>query len=516
MQKILTINVPFTVTWALPYGPAVVNGVLKHAGFEATAWDLSIDLIRKFEKRSEFGAFSQALSIGGYTQGLVPRYFVREVLSWTRKQLAKKLRECQPDIILFSVFSSQSLDYVVPLVTWTRDLAPDSYISIGGRGLDNNERRTGLNYADYFVKYLPLNSAYTGDAENQLINVLKNQHLGHYRASPVNAEELATVPAAEWDGLDFTKYDGYQDNSLRIPLTASKGCVRECTFCDVAGSWPKYVFRKGEDVGQEVVDIYRKTGINRIEFTDNLVNGSISNFRAMNQTIADQLPNTMDYIGYAICRPKNQMPESDFELAARAGATLFKVGIESGSEKVRHDIKKKFSNDDIDWFATNCVKYNIHQRWLMFVGYPTETESDFQDSLRLLKEYSSFAQAGKIKVLLSLPMMLTTNSGFMRNYAGDYGLEHNRDDSWSDFFWTSNLYTENTFEVRSDRWRRFAAAMEQYGYVDTAGTLKNQQQEKFVELDGLEKIYQEYKHAKKQKVIPILSNSININKNTTV
>jgi radical SAM superfamily enzyme YgiQ (UPF0313 family) len=207
------------------------------------------------------------------------------------------------------------------------------------------------------------------------------------------------------------------------------------------------------------------------------------------------------------------MPESDFELARIAGATVLKVGIESGSEKVRHDIKKKFSNDDIDWFATNCFKYNIQQRWLMFTGYPTETEEDFQDTLRLLEKYQPMAEAGNIEVFLSLPMMLTTNSGFMRNYAIDYGLEHNREDSWSDFFWTSNKYADNTFEVRVNRWRRFMAKIEECGYA--TNTLR--QTEKFIELDGLEKIYKDYQNAKQKKnFIPIIDASFNASKNTHI
>lgn len=381
---------------------------------------------------------------------------------------------------------------------------------MGGRGLDNIERQTQMSYGQFYAKFLPVDATYMGDAENQLIEVLDKKYQGCFVARPVSSTELENVPPAVWEGLDFSKYNGYASKELRIPLTASKGCVRECTFCDVAGSWPKYIYKKGELVGEEIVNLYHKTGINKFEFTDNLVNGSISNFRAMNTVIANKLPNVIDYLGYAICRPKESMPESDFELASVAGAKIFKVGIESGSEKVRHDIKKKFSNDDIDWFARNCANYNIKQIWLMFVGYPTETESDFNESLRLLKEYSTFAKQGRITVFLSSPMMLTSNSGFMRNYSQAYGLEHNREDSWSDFFWTSNLFTDNTFEVRVDRWKRFMQAIIDYGYLDSS----QRQQEKFIEVEGLEKIYKEYKHAKRTKIIPIIEAGINFNKDT--
>jgi len=504
LQKILTINVPFTAPWALPYGSAVVNGILDHHGYQVKSWDLSIDTVRQFRDQPEYETFQQVLSIGGYVQGIVSKSFLRKVLNWLRAQVRDQVNEHRPDIILLSVFSSQSVDFVIPLVSVIRDLYPDVYILVGGRGLDNIERRTQLNYGEYFATYLPVNATYLGDAENDLLTILEKRYQGCYVAQPVSATDLEGVPAANWNGIIFDNYDGFSTGDLRIPVTASKGCVRECTFCDVAGSWPKYIYRKGSNVGQEIVDLYRQTGMRKFEFTDNLINGSISNFRAMNQVIAEHIPNTIDYMGYAICRSKTNCPESDFELAAVAGAKLFKVGIETGSEKVRYDIKKKFTNDDIDWFTINCAKYNIKQAWLMFTGYPTETEEDFKETLKLLKEYSVFARQGLITVFLSLPMMLTSNSAFMRNYAIDYGLDHNKDDSWSDFFWTSTKHPENTFDVRVDRWRRFMDAIEQYGYKNDS----MRQTEKFIELEGLEKIY----NAKQtKKVIPITASNFNLN-----
>lgn len=510
MQNILTIVVPFTATWALPYGPAVVNGILENHGYKTTAWDLSLDLINHFKEDPDFVTFSQMLSIGGYHQTVASTQMVKKVLTWTKSVARQKIKEHTPDIILFSVFSSQSLEFVVPLSTIIRDLAPDAYVVIGGRGLDNTERLTNTIYGSYYAKYLPVNCVYLGDAENDLIKVIESKYQGYYRAPAVNSVQLENTPPACWNGIDFTLYQGYNEKNLRVPITASKGCVRQCTFCDVAGSWPKYVFRKGADVGREMIDIYHKYGINKIEFTDNLVNGSISNFREMNTVIASELPNTLDYYGYAICRPKKEMPETDFELAKIAGASMFKVGIESGSEKVRNDIKKKFSNSDIDWFTINCAKQNIKQVWLMFCGYPTETEEDFQETLQLLKEYQTFAKQGLISVFLSLPMMLTSNSGFMLNYAEEYGLEHNRYDNWSDFFWTSNKYPDNTFEVRVNRWHRFIEKIKEYGYYNSA---MQRQDEKLIELNGLEKIYKERYVTKTNTIV---ESTIQFSKNTHI
>lgn len=517
MTKALCIVVPFTVPWALPYGPVVVSGLLKDAGYDTEVWDLSLDLISQFENLDGFDELSQALSIGGYTNTNVSKTVLKKVLSWTRTQLRVRLKENSPDVILLSVFSSQSLDFLIPLSSIIREILPDVYILVGGRGLDNIHRESQTNYGKHSLKYLPIDCAYMGDAENKLVEVVKSRYQGYYQAPAITGEELLNTPQAYWKGVDFSRYRGYNEKTLRVPLTASKGCVRECTFCDVAGSWPKFVYKKGDVVADEIISIYKNFGLNKIEFTDNLVNGSISNFRLMNQRLVDELPNVIDYLGYAICRTKKDMPAEDFKLASVAGAKFFKIGIESGSEKVRNDMKKKFSNDDIDWFANNCAENNIKQLWLMFCGYPTETEQDFQQTLDLLDRYQYLAKQKLVTVFLSLPMMLTTNSGFMLKYSEEYGLEHNRQDSWSDFFWTSTRYSDNTWQVRVNRWHRFMDKIQDLGYFDPKVESRgdSRQTEKITELAGLEKIYKQH-YEKSTKIIPIIDTSFQFNKETHV
>ena len=336
------------------------------------------------------------------------------------------------------------------------------------------------------MHHLTINCAYIGDAENNLLKVLQTKYNGCFVSPPINALDLSNIPVSNWNGYNFEHYDGYNTKEIRLPITASKGCVKQCTFCDVGGIWPKYIFRDGENVANEIINLNNVTGINKFEFTDNLINGSVSNFRKMNTVLANKIPNKIEYYGYAVCRGKRETPESDFELAAKAGAKLFKIGIESGSERVRDDIKKHFSDEDLDYFAKNCIKNNIKQSWLMFVGYPSETEEDFQQTLNLLERYKEYAGT-YINVFLSLPMTLLSNSAFLRKHSKEYGLEHNTD-KWSDFFWTSSKYPKNTFDVRADRWHRMTNKMIELNYL----VKSNRQDEKFTEIVGIEKIYSEY------------------------
>ena len=98
-----------------------------------------------------------------------------------------------------------------------------------------------------------------------------------------------------------------------------------------------------------------------------------------------KLPEKITWTGQFICRSEGQMPEEDWELTAKSGAKRLLIGIESGSERVRDHMRKKFTNEDM-WFTFKmAVKYNIQVLVLTIVGYPTETTEDFQETLNMVE-----------------------------------------------------------------------------------------------------------------------------------
>lgn len=512
LMNVLTIPVPVFVTWAAPYGPAVINGILTHHGYNTRTWDMFIDMARDFPDQTQ--DIIDMLGMRGYRNNPNKNRLVKQLLKWTTKKLRQKILEQKPDVVILSVFSSYCVDFTIPLTVIVKKMLPDSYLIVGGRGLDNIERRSNRSYGELYARHLPADCVYMGDAENNLVRVIQERYKGFFKSPQVTAEELEATPPANWAGYEFEKYDGYKEKKLRLPVCGSKGCVRACTFCNVPYGWPKYIFRDGESIAREVVAAYQKSGINKFEFTDNLINGSIPNYRKMIGYLADHVPDQLDWLSYFICRPETQMKEEDFSLAKKAGASWFKIGIESGSERIRHEMRKKFSNDDIRWTAEQCFKNKITQQWLLFPGYPSESEQDFQETLDLLQEHRHMAQAGLLQIFVSLPMLLTDDGVFMNSDQAEiYGLEHNRQDDWSDFFWTSTKYTENTWQVRSQRWKNLMRQAKDWGY-----TWSVRNDDKFLELDGLDDLYQQLyeKNGTKKKTISINKKDLHIVKDSHV
>jgi len=207
-------------------------------------------------------------------------------------------------------------------------------------------------------------------------------------------DDLNGLAMPSYKNIDFNLYKSFYDKPV-ISITSSRGCVRRCSFCDVGHLWKKFRFRSGKSVADEMLKHHLDTGATDFWFTDSLINGSLKQFMDLLEQLTiykQQYPSLekLTYSGQFIIRPQGSHPDRMFKLMKETGCNHIQVGIESGSESVRNHIGKKFSNADIDYHFKMCEKYQIKNWLLMMVGYPTETEQDFLDSLDMLTRYQKY------------------------------------------------------------------------------------------------------------------------------
>lgn len=509
---VVILSVPFNEPLPL-VAPILLSACLNQAGISAKGIDLNAEFLKAFQSKSYFGKLKTHFTLGLSDVGLEPEIYT-DLMRWFKTTM-QDLAKLNPKYVGLSIFSTDSLDFGLMLSYAIKKHLPGVKIIAGGHGL-NVPHQFGKKHYEIWDENGVVDAIVIGDAESEIIDTIKNNKTGIIFSKQQTKEDLDAVPPAEWNDYDMTIYknlssiaDGTAnslENHAYMAITGSKGCVRQCSFCDVSEFWPDFIFRDPVKIANEIIHNYRHTNITRYLFTDNLVNGSISGYNTMNQVLADTIPNTIQYAGYAIFRGKAQMAEEDFELAARAGCAQWSIGIESGSERVRYDMKKKFSNDDIRWGATNLHKYNIRQTWLFMVGYPTETEEDFNETVELIKEHAWMAKNSMIEINITPTFQLTTNSPLLKDLeiAKYHGVEHNRSLDIHSKFWTSTKNISNTYPERSRRWKTLVQLCQDLGYTFGAGMSLN----KFIaEIQSLDAIYEEHKdkiHAEqKNKIIPI-------------
>ena len=156
-------------------------------------------------------------------------------------------------------------------------------------------------------------------------------------------------------------------------------------------------------------------------------------------------------------------------------------------------MRKNFSNEDLDYGTHQLFKNNIIQAWLLIVGYPTETDDDFNQTLDLLKRQKKYNSNGMIQLNITLPFQLNDDvplvkeQKYLDQFQWDpqfYKNSHYR------YFWTTANNMQNTFETRYNRFKKIV----DYAYeLDYKFFWAMDMKKHFGELEDLKKIYDQHR-----------------------
>lgn len=507
-MRVIILSVPYTEPYPM-VAPVLLSACLNNAGISSMGIDFSVKLLEALADRPYWGELRNFLTHGYAHERPLPRRALIDCFKFTRRFLLD-LKKYNPEWIGLSIFTGESLDYGLILSHCIRKYMPGVKIIAGGKGLEARSAMTygsDMNY-QVWINQGVVDTVIAGDGEIALIDAIKNDRRGVINPPQQTKQDLDNIPLPAWNQYDlhlYSKLARHRDlehtqDEPYMAVTSSKGCVRNCTFCDVASYWPNFIFRDPAKVAEEMISNYHATGIKKFWFTDSLINGSVATYREINRILAERIPRELKYAGHAIFRGRNQMPAEDFDLAAQAGCHGWIVGVETGSERLRFDMRKKFTNEDLDWSVRQLHRVGIQQDWLIMVGYPSETEEDFEMTLDMLRKYAHLNRNQLIRYSVSPTFALLENSPLAQNaeLMDYYGLTHNRENEYYQKFWTSTKYTDNTFDVRLRRWRTLINLASELEYHTHEGFAI----EKFMdEMNSLEKLWNE----KRSKIIPIYS-----------
>jgi radical SAM superfamily enzyme YgiQ (UPF0313 family) len=135
-------------------------------------------------------------------------------------------------------------------------------------------------------------------------------------------------------------------------------------------------------------------------------------------------------------------------------------------------MNKKFTNQDIEFCIEKIIKYNIKVSFLLFVGYPTETEEDFNETLNVLKYSAPYKN--KVEVRCNIAMLMPDTEIYE-----DKNLWHGDVQLWRS--WTKD--GELTYQIRYERWKKLHNLVSELGLKQDS---RIAQQEKLI-LRKLEK-----------------------------
>ncbi|WP_353479925.1 radical SAM protein [Haliscomenobacter sp.] len=411
-DKILVVSIPRLEPHRPPISAAIVATVCENHGHQVEAVDLNIKFYH-YCKDQEINYYSFDSVWDKY------RLPTQQELDFVDNFIIKFQTDYNLSsykYIMLSVFGMSNHFFADRLLAKIGPNRPFK-ILVGGSGAFTSIKGNTLeSFVGYFKRVNLIDDYIKGECEETLPLYLDGLNgKGINNLDPAQIENLDTLPLLDYKHFDLDAYD-YIEKVRDIYIEGSRGCVRKCTYCDVASFWPKYRFRSGEHIAREIIHNYEYHGVQKFYFTDSLVNGSLKSFSNMCEILTNyQFADQIKWGGQFIFRNKKTVSPEHFEMISKAGGGTFYVGIETGSDRIRQEMGKNFTNDDIEYQLEQFQKNKLHCTFLMFPGYVTETLQDHQETLAMLPRWKKYVASGTINGLeLGQPLLILEETPLSR------------------------------------------------------------------------------------------------------
>lgn len=301
-----------------------------------------------------------------------------------------------PSLIIIYANQAANHSEIVLSIEQSLKLYPDAPIYI----LENSQAVTAYSLESvksHFEKY-KIAGLISGSPETQ-INFFVNKIL--------NIPNKLIDPSADWEKFPLENYwryklaHGPQTGAKYLPILTSYGCPWACSFCVVpATNNRRWTGRQSESVYQEILELKSKYNVNEFHFED--LNSSVSTNRLLE--LADMIQGLS--ITWKIVAGTKAETLDSFDTLKKlhdSGLKYFSFSPESGSNRIKQEIGKRFENRHslrLIWWSR---KLNIKTQACFVLGMPNERVLDRFWSLSLIRVYSIIG-IDEIAVFIISPM----------------------------------------------------------------------------------------------------------------
>lgn len=383
-----------------PVGIGYLKGFLENRNINVRCLDISLELYKVFPEKKYWDL--------NYPEHFItPQIFEKDILPFLNPYIeiwAKQILNFNPQAVGFSLFMS-SINASLVLAQHLKKAKPGLKIIGGGPEVTRIKRIM----VDGIRGFAPLNRGsitdnifdvlIDGEGEETLLEILslikesRDYHNvkgalyienGRFIASEPRGliGNLDTLPPPDYSDFEFS---GYTKETL--PLVTSRGCMNRCTFCADSPLWKTYRYRSAKSVLEEIKSLIKQYGRNNFEIVDSTFNGDIRRL----DTICDLIIESKLNIQWSA--KVTLRKEMSYELLGKmkkAGCCGLGYGVESGSPHVIKDMRKNIDLAEAKRIIRDTWRAGIRANCFFIIGYPTETEEDFQMTLDFIKENAEF------------------------------------------------------------------------------------------------------------------------------
>lgn len=285
------------------------------------------------------------------------------------------------DLVGFSVtLANRRLS--VEVARRLRERVPDTTIVFGGLGvyIEGERRLIPENVVDLFVM---------GEGEQTLLEIVRRHAAGAglHRIPgtlqhPCQGEgvrpfvDLRSHPWPRYARFPISEYP------QPMPILLGRGCICRCTFCGDYAFWGRYRARNPDHVVDELTHHVQHHGVPNFEFNDLTITADLDALQRMCDGIIGR---GLDISWFSFAHVR-RLPPTILDKMRRAGCFRLRFGLESGSPAVRARMRKgasvRLAAETFQAVTEAGIECNIS----LIVGFPGETEAEFEETLKFLCE----------------------------------------------------------------------------------------------------------------------------------
>lgn len=308
------------------------------------------------------------------------------------------IQRFNPRLIGFTSIATE-YSFITSIAKYIRGKYPGIYLLIGGSHASLNPSEALTDDFDALC---------VGEGEYPTLELVDQLEKTKYPSGILNlwlkkSGEIEKNPPRPFlhniDNLPFPDRDMWlkwiYEVKSRYSILLGRGCPFQCSYCSNHAlknvSPGKYVrYRSAENIIEELKETVKRFPTQRevyFEVETIWINKEIQKWtldlcdklEMFNKTLSSPLN-----FGVNIRVTPNMDIEILFAALKRSNFKFINIGLESGSERIRREVLKRFySNDDIIKTVELARKYGLRVNVLNMVGFPGETLNDFNETVRV-------------------------------------------------------------------------------------------------------------------------------------
>lgn len=298
----------------------------------------------------------------------------------------------QPEVIGLSIVLQQQMFSTMTFCSLIKQHFPHIHITIGGNTV--TRLRDVLPQSPLFQHF---DSAVVYEGETAFIqlvsavgakrslaevpNTIYKDETGIHTSPTSYAEDLATLPPPDFDGLPLEKY--FVPTKI-LPYLATRGCYwGRCEFCDHGeGYTAGYRSKKIQDILVDIQFLRDKYGTRHFHFTDESYPPAL--FRKLARGLIES---QMGIVWTTHMRfEKSLLDEQVWQDAKESGCKYLHFGYESGVERVLQLMDKATTTEIMTKHLQLTAHAGIWNHCMGFFGFPGETKEEAWQSVEFLEQ----------------------------------------------------------------------------------------------------------------------------------